>query len=163
MRRERSSRFEKRASRGRERARESDLARWFASLPAAWLLFGSDGNLRDAGGQLERLCGGSADDLLAGRANPFLHDPRSSACPVSRAFLTGCTEQQVGMLQSGDGQEVYIHRTVSPLRDDGTTTTVERVLELRVDVSPQVDRGDLRVLALWRVEAGGSLVGPGAL
>src|ERR1041385_6895573 len=106
------------------RSGPGELARLLDHLPAAWLVFASDGTVIEAGGQLERLCGGPAADLIGRRSLPLLCDPSPNASPISRAFLTGCTEQQVAHLVDGAGQEIYVHRTVSPIREAGSLPRV---------------------------------------
>src|SRR5215831_4778130 len=141
---ERSSRRSRGGSGRQHRSGTVELARLLDHLPAAWLVFASDGTVLEAGGQLERLCGGTAEDLIGRKTLPVLADPAPNASPISRAFLTGCTEQQVAHLVDATGQETYVHRTASPIREAGS---LPRVIELRVDVSKQLDQGDLRMLS----------------
>src|SRR5215471_10506035 len=100
---ERSTRRSRGGGTRQVRSGTSELSRLLDHLPAAWLVFASDGTLVDAGGQLERLCGGTAEDLIGKKTLPVLCDPSPSASPISRAFLTGCTEQQVAHLVDGEG------------------------------------------------------------
>src|SRR5262245_37570381 len=95
---ERSSRRSRTGGGRQTRSGTVELAQLLDHLPAAWLVFASDGTVLDAGGQLERLCGGAAKDLIGRKTLPLLIDPAPNASPISRAFLTGCTEQQLAHL-----------------------------------------------------------------
>jgi uncharacterized protein (TIGR02266 family) len=127
--------------------RQEVLQTFFDHTPAACILFEADGTISAANPLVEKVCPVSRDEMIGRNAVEVFGHPGPAGCPVMRAFLTGRVEQQVSCGSNKRGERVYVHRTAQPILDG---TQVVRVLELMVDVTDQVSRGDLRVLSLWR-------------
>ncbi len=122
----------------------------FDSVPAACILYESDGTISAANPLVERVCRHAAAEIIGRGDVEVFGRRREDVCPVTRAFRSGRTEQEVSWVENRLGQRVYVHRTAGPLVVEGKVT---RVIELVVDVSDQIVRGDLRVLQLWRGHA----------
>ncbi len=118
----------------------------FEHVPAACLVFEPDGTISRAGGPVDKCCPAPAAALVGRKAAEVFGDPGPAGCPVTRAFLTGRTEQQVSRVRDAAGRQVYVHRTAGPIVRDGR---VLQVIEVLVDVGEQVRAGDLRVVSLW--------------
>ena len=119
----------------------------YRCVPSACILFDRAGTILAANPVVERVCPATAAEMVGRNASEIFGDPGPAGCPVTRAFLTGLVEQQVSWLTNRAGQRVYVHRTAGPVMTDGR---VEKVIEIMVDVTGQLQSGDLRVLALWR-------------
>lgn len=119
----------------------------FDHVPAACILFEADGTISAANPLVERVSSATAAEMLGKNANDVFGNPGPIGCPVTRAFLTGGVEQQVSWMTNRRGDRVYVHRTAGPVREGDK---VVRVIEIMVDVSAQIERGDLRVLSLWK-------------
>ncbi len=118
----------------------------FEHVPAACLVFEPDGTISRAGGPVDKCCPAPAAALVGRKAAEVFGDPGPAGCPVTRAFLTGRTVQQVSRVRDAAGRQVYVHRTAGPVVRDGR---VLQVIEVLVDVNEQVRAGDLRVVSLW--------------
>lgn len=116
-------------------------------VPAACILFDRDGTILSANPLVESVCPLTASEITGRNAYDVFGNPGPTGCPVTRAFLTGHTEQQVSRVQNRAGQTVYVHRTAGPIVQDGK---VEQVIEMMVDVTRQIESGDIRVIALCR-------------
>ena len=119
-------------------------------VPAACILFDGDGTILAANPLVEGVCLLSASEILGRNAFDVFGNPGPSGCPVTRAFLTGQVEQQVSSMQNRAGQTIYVHRIAGPIVKGGK---VEKVIEMMVDVTRQIEGGDLRVLALCANQA----------
>lgn len=129
----------------------------FDHVPAACILFRRDGTILSANPRVEHVCAFTAPELVGRNALEVFGDPGAAACPVTRAFLTGATEQQVSRLQNRAGTSIYVHRTAGPIVENGVVT---RVIEILVDVTAQIEAGDLRLLALCDPPALGAVEQP---
>jgi len=118
----------------------------YRCVPAGCILFDRDGTILAANPLVERVAPIGAAEMLGRNVIDIFGNPGPSGCPVTRAFLSGRIEQQVSWLHNRAGQKVYVHRTAGPIIVDGR---VEKVIEMIVDVSEQLQQGDLRILALW--------------
>ena len=114
-------------------------------VPAACILFDGDGTILAANPLVDNVCSLSASEIVGRNAFDVFGDPGPSGCPVTRCFLTGQIEQQVSSVQNRAGHTIYVHRTAGPIIKAGK---VEKVIEMMVDVTRQIQAGDLRVLAL---------------
>jgi PAS domain S-box-containing protein len=121
-------------------------------IPAACILFDGDGTILAANPRVENVCPLVSSELVGRNAFDVFGNPGPSGCPVTRAFLTGQNEQQVSRLPNRAGNTVYVHRIAGPIVHEGK---VEQVIEIMVDVSGQIQAGDLRVLALCRTQPDG--------
>lgn len=124
----------------------------YEHIPAACVLFDSSGTILAANPLVEQVCPQTAEEMVGKNAYDVFGDPGQGGCPVTRAFLTGRTQHQLSLVENRAGQPVYVHRTAGPIIHDGK---VEKVVEMLVDVTEQLRRGDLRILALLppRLEA----------
>jgi uncharacterized protein (TIGR02266 family) len=130
------------------RQQNATLRLTFESTPAASMLFGKDGTILLANPLVENVCEWTSDEIVGKNAFDVFGNPGPIGCPVTRAFQTGKLEQQISVMQNRLGEKVFVHRTAGPvLGADGRT--VEKVVEILVDVTEQVEGGDPRVLALW--------------
>lgn len=114
-------------------------------IPAACILFDRDGTILSANPLVQNVSTFAADELVGRNAFEVFGDPGPQGCPVTRAFLTASTEQQVSRMTNRSGKSVYVHRTAGPIVSDGV---VGKVIEILVDVTKQIEAGDLRLLAL---------------
>lgn len=119
----------------------------YECVPAAYVLFDRDGTILAANPLVERVCATTAAEMIGRNAFDVFGNPGPARCPVTRAFLTGQVEQQVSWLKNRADQKIYVHRTAGPIVKDGR---VDKVIEMMVDVTGQIQGGDLRVLALWQ-------------
>jgi len=126
------------------------LQAMFECVPAACILFDGDGTILAANSRLELVCSASASEIVARNALEVFGDVGPAQCPVTRAFMTGHIEQQVSLMRNRAGDGVYVHRTAGPIVRDGR---VEKVIEMMVDVTSQIERGDIGVLALCQGES----------
>lgn len=131
------------------RALSSERQALVDHIPAASILYDGDGTIVAANPLVEGVCAIAAADLVGKRLGDLFADAGSEACPVTRALRSGRVEQQVAWITNRRGQAVYVHRTAGPVAGAGAG----RVIELLVDVTDQLRRGDLRVLSLWRGSA----------
>lgn len=119
----------------------------FDHVPAACIVFEADGTISAANPLVESVCPFTAHELVGKNATDMFGDPGPVGCPVTRAFQTGAVEQQVSWFTNRAGRRTYVHRTAGPIRDG---EKVLRVIEIMVDVTDQIQQGDLRVLSFWR-------------
>lgn len=118
----------------------------FDNVPAACLVVERDGTISRANALVERVCPATAAELIGNNAKVVFGEASGARCPVARAFKTGRTEYQKSVLHNRAGERVYVHRTAGPILGRGT---VEKVIEILVDVTPQIRRGDVRIMKLW--------------
>jgi len=126
------------------------LQTFFDHIPAACILFEADGTISAANPLVDSVCESTPAELIGRNAIEVFGNPGPIGCPVTRAFLTGRVEQQVSWMKNRKGERVYVHRTAGPIRE---SDKVARVIEIMVDVTDQIRRGDLRVLSFWRGQA----------
>lgn len=139
------------------RLRNATLKTTFDAVPAACLLFASDGTILLANPQVENACPYSASELLGRNAFEVFGNPGPAACPVTRAFATRRLEQQVSRAVNKRGETVWLHRTAGPvLAPDGA---VERVVEILVDVTAQMQGKTSSKLAALRGGLAASVTG----
>jgi PAS domain S-box-containing protein len=119
----------------------------FDSVPAACILFEADGTIAAANPLVEQVTHASAEEMIGKNAIDVFGSHGPEDCPVTRAIQTGKIEQQVSWVENKRHERVYVHRTAGPITADGK---VGRVIEIMVDVTEQIHRGDLRVLQFWR-------------
>ncbi len=119
----------------------------YEHVPAACILFDRDGTILAANPLAENVCPASAAEMVGRSAFDVFGNPGPQGCPVTRSFLTGRTEHQVSLVRNRAGHPVYVYRTAGPIIRDGQ---VEKVIEMLVDVTDQLQRGDVRILALLR-------------
>ena len=119
----------------------------FDRIPAACILFEADGTIVAANPLVEGVCHASAAEIIGRRVSEVFGDGGSESCPVTRAARSKRVEQQVSWMTNRQGQAVYVHRTAGPVSD---SPGGDRVIEVLVDVTDQLRRGDLRVMSLWR-------------
>ncbi len=119
----------------------------FDGIPAACILFESSGRISAANPLVASVCHVTAAEMLGRDATAVFGNPGPTGCPVTRSFMTAKVEQQVSWMTNKLGQHVFVHRTAGPILVDGK---VDKVIEILVDVTDQIQRGDLRVLAFWR-------------
>ncbi len=130
----------------------------FDSVPAACILFEADLRIVAANPLVEHVCATSAAEMVGRLASEVFGDHAGpEGCPVVRALRSGRVEQQVSFVENRQGQRVYVHRTAGPVIVGGR---VDRVIEILVDVTEQIQRGDLRVLQLWQGQTPESLGDP---
>jgi PAS domain S-box-containing protein len=132
----------------RELASERQLLQTiYQCVPAACILFDREGTILSANARVDGVCHATATEMIGKNAFDVFGDPGPAGCPVTRSFMTGQVEQQVSRVQNRAGETVYVHRTAGPLVENGV---VAKVLEMMVDVTSQVQGGDLRVVSLCR-------------
>lgn len=119
----------------------------FDHVPAACIVFEADGTISAANPLVESVCPFTAHELVGKKATDVFGDPGPVGCPVTRAFQMGTVEQQVSWMTNRAGRRTYVHRTAGPIRHG---ESVVRVIEIMVDVTDQIQQGDLRVLSFWR-------------
>lgn len=117
----------------------------FDALPAACIVVDRDDVIVAANATVDRVCPHGAADLVGKKRSERFGDTADD--PVARAFAGGRVEQSLSWAQNRAGQRVCVQRTAGPIFDDGA---VRRVVELRVDVTAQLQAGDLRLASLWR-------------
>jgi len=122
----------------------------YECVPAACILFDGDGTIVAANPLVERVSTVSAAEIIGRNALDVFGDLAPARCPVTRAFMTGRIEQQTSRVRNRAGETVYVHRTAGPIVRNGR---VEKVIETIVDVTSQIGRGDMGVLALWSGDA----------
>jgi uncharacterized protein (TIGR02266 family) len=121
----------------------------FDATPAACMLFAKDATILLANRLVENVCEWTGEEVTGRNAFDVFGNPGPAGCPVTRAFQTGRVEQQISVVRNRRGDEVFVHRTAGPvLAVDGTT--VERVVEILVDVTHQLRQGDPGLVSLWR-------------
>lgn len=129
------------------RLQNATLAATFDSVPAACLLFGKDGTILLANRLVENVCEWTAEEVRGRNAFDVFGNPGPVGCPVTRSFQTSAFEQQVSRVKNRRGQDVFVHRTAGPvLAENGE---VEKVIEILVDVTDPLQRGDTALLELW--------------
>ncbi len=130
------------------RQQNATLRLTFDATPAASILFGKDGTILLANRLVENVCEWTGDEITGKNAFDVFGNPGPSGCPVTRAFQTGRFEQQISVVHNRRAEKVFVHRTAGPvLGADGRS--VEKVVEILVDVTEQLRSGDPRLLALW--------------
>jgi len=122
----------------------------YECVPAACVLFDSDGTILAANPLVERVSPVCAAEIIGRNALEVFGDLSPARSPVTRAFMTGRIEQQTSRVRNRAGETVYVHRTAGPVVRNGR---VEKVIETIVDVTNQIEHGDMGVLALWSGDA----------
>lgn len=134
-------------------AQRRDLQTVHDAMPAACLLLEPSGAILRANARVQELCSAASEELVGRHAAQLFGDPEGDGFPLHRTLQDGEVQQKVSSLRTPDGSKTYVLRMASPILREGR---IERIVELWVDVTTQVEQGDLRVLALWRGSDGAS-------
>jgi uncharacterized protein (TIGR02266 family) len=114
----------------------------FENVPAACILFERDGTISAANHLVERVLPTTAEQVIGRKATELFGGSARQPWPAARAFLSGKIEQDVVYGANRAGEPVYVHRTAGPVVSEGR---VDKVVEILVDVTEQVERGDFRI------------------
>jgi uncharacterized protein (TIGR02266 family) len=133
-------------------AREhATLKTTFDAVPAVCMLIDKDGTVRLANRFLYDVTNRTEQEIIGRQPSevlPVAVDPE--ACPVRRSFVTGKFEQRISKVTDMNGAVRYVHVTARPVVGSGGN--VEQVVQIAVDVTDQMCRGDSNMSKLWSVE-----------
>jgi len=114
----------------------------FDRIPAACVLYESDGTIVAANPLVDGVCAAGASAIIGKKLGEVFGGADAETCPVRRALATRRVEQQVSWMTNKSGKAVYVHRTAGPVSD---APGAGRVIEVMVDVTDQLRHaGDAR-------------------